>query len=163
MEREVKDQTASMEDYLEAIALLGESGEVVRVNQMSRALGVKMPSVTSALKKLSEQGLAEHERYGYVKLTPEGSKLAKEVIHRHQVLSRFLSEILGVDSEVADGDACKMEHALSSVSLERLAKFVEFIVLCPRGEPEWLKAFDYYVEHGRRPLEVMKRCLGDVE
>jgi Mn-dependent DtxR family transcriptional regulator len=60
-----------MEDYLEAIAKLGEGRRVVKVKQVSQMLGVKMPSVTSALKKLSEQELVEHERYGRIKLTSE--------------------------------------------------------------------------------------------
>ncbi|GAH73074.1 unnamed protein product, partial [marine sediment metagenome] len=53
-----------MEDYLESIIMLRGGKEAVRVSQMSKALGVKMPSVTSALGKLSQQGLVEHKRYG---------------------------------------------------------------------------------------------------
>ncbi len=147
MERE---QTASMEDYLEMICWLGEEEEVVRASQISRALGVKMPSVTSALKKLSEDGLVEHEKYGYVKLTPEGNKIARDVIRRHETLRHFFTEILNVDPEIADEDACKMEHSISRTTLERLAKFVEFVNTCPRGEPAWLKSFNYYFEHGER-------------
>ena len=69
-------KTASMEDYLEAIAVLRGKGKVVRVKQISRALGVKMPSVTSAMRKLSEEGLVKHERYGYMELTAEGNRAA---------------------------------------------------------------------------------------
>jgi DtxR family transcriptional regulator, Mn-dependent transcriptional regulator len=72
--------SASMENYLEAIATLGPGKKVVRVKQISDMLGVRMPSVTSALKKLSEQDLVEHERYGHIKLTPEGARVAREVI-----------------------------------------------------------------------------------
>ena len=155
----VKGQTASMEDYLEAIATIGEGKRVVRVKELSEALGVKMPSITSALKKLSEQGLVEHERYGYVTLTEEGNKIAADVIRRHETLSRFLAEILGVAPNIAQEDACKMEHSLSQTSLERLAKFLEFVLTCPRGEPVWLKGFDYYFEHGERSEEYLARCL----
>ena len=141
-----KEQTASMEDYLEAIALLSERKKVVRVNELSKALGVKMPSITSALKKLSELGLVEHERYGYVTLTEEGNKIAADVIQRHEILSHFLTDILNIDLEVAEEDACKMEHSLSQKSLERLAKFVEFVLTHHQREPEWLKAFNRYFE-----------------
>ena len=58
-----------MEDYLESISILAQEEKVVRVTQISKALGVKKPSVTSALKKLAKEELVEHERYGYVKLT----------------------------------------------------------------------------------------------
>ena len=154
-------QTASMEDYLEAIAVLRGDGGVVRVKQISQALGVKMPSVTSALAKLSGEGLVEHERYGHVKLTAEGDRVAADVFRRHETLRRFLAEILNVDHQTAGEDACKMEHAISPTSQERLMKFLEFVLNCPRGEPEWLKAFNYYVEHGERPEEYLARCQRD--
>ena len=153
-----KAQTASMEDYLEAVAVLGEEGRVVRVKQISQALGVKMPSVISALKKLAEDKLVKHERYGYVELTSEGASAAADVIRRHQILRRFLTEILGIDPEIADEDACKMEHDISEVTLEGLAKFVEFVLTCPQGIPEWLKNFGYYMEHAEHAEECRTRC-----
>jgi len=154
-------KTASMEDYLEAIAMLRGKGKVVRVKQISHALGVKMPSVTSAMRKLSEEGLVKHERYGYVELTAEGGRVAKDVVRRHEALRRFLTEILGVNPETAAEDACKMEHAISPASQQRLAKFVEFVLTCPQGQPEWLKSFDYYFEHGQRAEERLARCQRD--
>ncbi len=157
-------KTASMEDYLEAIAMLRRGkGKVVRVKQISDALGVKMPSVTSAMRKLSEEGLVKHEKYGYVELTAEGNRAAKDVVHRHEALRRFLTEILGVNPETAAEDACKMEHAISPASQQRLAKFVEFVLTCPRGQPEWLKNFDYYFEHDERAEECLERCQRDKE
>jgi len=154
----VTGQSASMEDYLEAIAILAEKSKPVKVTEISKALGVKKPSVTSALGKLSQQGLVEHKRYGHVQLTTEGERIAQDVFHRHEVLRHFLVEILNVDPEIAAEDACKMEHSLSPTSLERLAKFEEFVLNCPRGEPEWLKGFNYYFEHGERDEELLVRC-----
>lgn len=131
---------------------------MARVKQISQALGVKMPSVTSALRKLSGEGLIKHERYGDVKLTPEGKLIAEDVIRRHETLRRFLAEILNVDAKIAAEDACKMEHVISTTTLERLAKFLEFVLNCPRGEPEWLKGFNYYIEYGERAEEYLARC-----
>lgn len=91
-----------------------------------------------------------HEKYGKVVLTSEGARLAQNVYQRHRTLHQFLVEILKVDSTVAEEDACRMEHSLSATSLNRLAKFLEFVLNCPRGEPEWLKGFSYYLEHGNR-------------
>ena len=151
-------QTASMEDYLERIALLSEEGKPVKVTEIANALGVKKPSVTSAVAKLSEAGLIAHERYGYVELTAEGDRIAQDVYWRHRTLRQFLVEILSVDPTIAEGDACRMEHVLSRNSLERLAKFLEFVLNCPRGEPEWLKGFDYYFAHDERDAELLARC-----
>jgi len=150
-----------MEDYLESILMLAQERKAVRVTQISKALGVKKPSVTSALKKLSKEELVEHERYGYVKLTDEGQKVAEDVFRRHEALRHFLAEILGVEPKMASEDACKMEHAVSPTTLERLAKFVDFVLNRPRGKPEWLKGFNYYFEHGDLPSEYMARCSRD--
>jgi len=153
-----KEQSASMEDYLEAIALLSEGDKAVRVTEISKTLGVKKPSVTSALTKLAQGGLIKHERYGLAKLTAKGEKIAQDVFHRHETLRHFLTEILKVDPKVAANDACKTEHTVSPVTMERLAKFVEFVLDQPRGEPEWLKNFDYYIEHSKFPRECIAKC-----
>ena len=152
-----KEQTASMEDYLEAIANLGEGRKVVRVKQISEMLGVKMPSVTSALKKLSERELVEHERYGQIKLTPEGDKVAQDVIRRHEALTSFFAQALGIDHETAEEDACKIEHVISPLSMERLIKFVEFIGACPLGRTNFPSRYEYYLEHGKLPQDCSKR------
>ena len=152
-----REQTASMEDYLEAVAMLRGKGKVVRVSQISRKLGVKMPSVTSALKKLSEQELVEHERYGHIKLTPEGDKVARDVIYRHEALTRFFAQALGINRETAEEDACKIEHVISPLSMERLAKFVEFIEACPLGSANFPSRYEYYLEHGELPQDCSNR------
>ena len=151
--------SARMEDYLESIIMLREGKQAVRVSQMSKALGVKMPSVTSALRKLSQQGLVEHNRYGRVQLTPDGEKVARDVFLRHEALRRFLAEILAVDPRVAELDACEMEHAVSPTTQRKLAKFIEFVLKPPEGQPKWLKIFHHYSQRGGLPEEYVTRCL----
>lgn len=151
MAKEMREQTASMEDYLEAIANLREQGTIVRVKQISQMLKVKMPSVTSALKRLSERGLVVHDSYGHVELTPEGSKIAEDVVQRHKTLSHFLAETLDIDQETAEEDACKIEHVISPLSLERVVKLIEFTQACPPGETNFQKRYKYYLEYGRLP------------
>jgi DtxR family Mn-dependent transcriptional regulator len=152
-----REQTASMEDYLEAIAKLGEGRKVVKVKQLSQMLGVKMPSVSSALKKLSEQELVEHERYGHIKLTREGDRIARDVIGRHEALTRFFAQALGINRETAEEDACKIEHVISPLSMDRLAKFVEFMRACPLGGTNFPSRYEYYLEHGNLPQDCLKR------
>ncbi len=154
-----REQTASMEDYLEAVAMLRGKGKVVRVSQISRKLKVTMPSVTSALRKLSEQELVEHERYGHIKLTPEGDKVARDVLRRHKALTRFFAQALGINQETAEEDACKIEHVISPLSLERMIKFIEFIQACPLEEPNFPKRYKYYLEHGQLPKECLERSV----
>jgi DtxR family Mn-dependent transcriptional regulator len=154
-----REQSASMEDYLEAIAKLGERRKAVRVKQLSERLGVKMPSVTSALKRLSEQELVEHERYGHIKLTAEGDKVARDVIGRHEALTRFFAQALGINRETAEDDACKIEHVISPLSMDRLAKFVEFIEACPLGGTNFPSRYEYYLEHGELPQDCSNRSM----
>lgn len=152
-----REQSASMEDYLEAIANISEGRKSVKVKQISETLGVKMPSVTSALKKLSEQELVEHERYGHIKLTPEGDKVARDVIRRHEALTRFFKQALGINQETAEEDACKIEHVISPSTMERLAKFVEFIEACPLGGANFSSRYEYYLKHGELPKDCSNR------
>lgn len=154
-----REQTASMEDYLEAIAKLGEGRKVVKVKQLSQMLGVKMPSVTSALRKLSQQELVEHERYGHIKLTPEGDDVARDVMYRHEALTCFFAQALGISKETAEEDACKIEHVISPLSMERLAKFIEFMEACPFGGANFPSRYEYYLEHGRLPQDCTRRGL----
>lgn len=151
-------QTASMEDYLKAIALLGRKEARATVTNISKLLKVKKPSVTSALAKLSGKGLVVHKRYGSVELTPDGFKAAQDVYHRHRILRYLLADILKVDPEIAQDDACRMEHALSPSSLERLDQFIRFTRNCPHGTPDCLEGFNYYLKHGRRSKDIMFRC-----
>jgi DtxR family Mn-dependent transcriptional regulator len=156
-------QSASMEDYLESILMLGEGGGAVRVSQISQALGVKMPSVTSALVRLARDGLVEHQRYGQARLTPEGERIARDVFHRHEALRQFLSEILAIDPATAVDDACKMEHTISPVTQQKLAKFVEFVNSPSQGPPKWLKIFHSYLKQAELPREYVTRCLAEDE
>jgi len=154
-------RTASMEDYLEAVAVLGRQGKRVRVKQISAALGVTMPSVSAALRRLAEDGLVVHEPYGRVILTPEGRKAASDVFRRHEVLRHFLTTVLNIDREIAEEDACRMEHFISPASLERLAKFMEFVERCPEGEPCWLKNYGQFLEKGLMPEECPRVSRDD--
>lgn len=150
-ETKEKKLSSNMEDYLEAIAVLEERDKVARVRDIGLLMKVKTPSVTAALDTLSKNGLVIHERYGYVELTEEGERLAGEVQKRHDILLRFLREILGIDPRIAAEDACKIEHSISQETFEKLTKFIEFVETCPDGErPDWLKGFDHYFKTGKR-------------
>jgi len=120
-----KEITPTMQDYLEAIGQLGSEEQVVRVKNIARQMNVKMPSVTEALKTLARDGLIRHEKYGYVQLTQKGENIAEEIYSRHQILFKFLNEILRIDPRTADEDACRMEHTISSTALKKLIEFIK--------------------------------------
>jgi len=133
--------TASLEDYLEAIWLIGQRDRVVRVRDVAKFLGVRMASVIGALKGLVEKNLVVHERYGYIELTPQGTLMAQEIYEKHRTLFQFFHQMLGVNPEIAEQDACRLEHHISRETLERFLKFIQFVEDCPEGEPLWLTSF----------------------
>ncbi len=138
-----------MEDYLEAIYNLVKEKRVVRVRDIAKKLGVKMPTVTNMLKTLSDKGMIDYEKYEYLELTGKGSDVGSDIDQRHQILRKFLTDILKIDFDQADEDACRMEHAVSPTTLERLVDFMEFIETCPRAGAGWIEYFDEYREHGQ--------------
>jgi DtxR family Mn-dependent transcriptional regulator len=111
--------TQSLEDYLEMVSFLADEGPV-RVTDIAARLGFSKPSVLSALRLLEERGLVMHERYRPVSLTPAGAALAADIRERHSLIKTFLTEKLGVDAEIAEKDACKMEHVLSGETLQKM-------------------------------------------
>jgi DtxR family Mn-dependent transcriptional regulator len=111
--------TQSLEDYLEMVSFLADNGEV-RVTDIASRLGVSKPSVLTALKTLEEGGLLEHERYRTVHLTKKGQLEASAIRDRHNFLTDFLRDIVGVSPGTAENDACKMEHLLSEETCTRI-------------------------------------------
>lgn len=109
----------SAEDYLEAILVLSQKGNGVRSVDIASMLSVSKPSVSHAMKLLREDGYIAMDRYGTVTLLDKGAEIANRVYERHTVLTRML-ESLGVPSEIARADACKMEHDISEESFERI-------------------------------------------
>ena len=118
--------TESLEDYLEMVSFLADEGEV-RVTDLASRLDVSKPSVLNALKALETDGLIEHKRYGAVSLTKKGILKAAEIRDRHHFLTAFLKNIVGVDEETAEKDACKIEHHLSEVTLKKMKAIVDSI------------------------------------
>ncbi|MCL2006095.1 MAG: metal-dependent transcriptional regulator [Planctomycetaceae bacterium] len=114
--------TRSREDYLEAIYELIEKNTVARVKDIAAKLNVRMPSVHTAIHELKKHGLVEQEPYGYVTLTAAGTVEAKKIAKRHEILCKFLS-LLGVPLEIAERDACAMEHILSKETYDAIEKF----------------------------------------
>lgn len=80
--------------------------------------------ISVAMKALTKQGYVVRDKYEGINLTPEGEKIAKKIYARHQLLKEFL-EGIGVGSETADHDACRIEHTISDETYECLKKLVD--------------------------------------
>lgn len=120
-----KNMTASLEDYLEAIYFLnGEKGEV-RVTDLAAQMGISKPSVNRAINTLKCQGYVLHEHYKSLSLTKEGLALAKDVAKRHEILKRFLVQVLSVEETTAEQEACSIEHILSMDTIKKIEALME--------------------------------------
>lgn len=121
-----QELTSSYEDYIEAIYDLSLKGNgSVRSVDVANELGFSKASVARATKNLREQGYIEQERYGEITLTEKGTEYGKRVLRRHQVLRGFLIDILGVDKETANAEACEMEHTISQDTMDKWADWYE--------------------------------------
>lgn len=118
------DLTSSIEDYLEKILEIEEENGTVRVTDVANKLKIAKPSVNQALTKLKKQAFITQETYGPIKLTEEGKKIAINIKKRHVKLRQFLIDVLKVKPEIAEIDACKMEHAISSHTMEKLTDYL---------------------------------------
>lgn len=114
----------SGEDYLEAILMVSERKSEVHAIDVVNELGYSKPSVSIALKKLREQEYITIDESNHLHLTKKGLDIAKKIYERHKILTSIL-EKLGVDSDNAEADACKLEHDLSDVSWEAIKKYYD--------------------------------------
>jgi DtxR family Mn-dependent transcriptional regulator len=119
--------TPSIEDYLEAIYVLDQKERGVRSVDVADRLQVAKPSVNRALKSLVEGGLIEQQRYSVIYLTKQGKEQARKILHRHTVIKRFLTDVLGLDEQRADEEACKIEHVVCEDTVNRLSDHVDRI------------------------------------
>ncbi len=113
----------SSENYLETILVLSMKLPVVRSVDIANELGFKKSSVSIAMKHLREKDHITVTDAGYIYLTDTGREIAEMIYERHELLSKWLVK-LGVNPEVADEDACKMEHVLSKETFDALKKHV---------------------------------------
>jgi DtxR family transcriptional regulator, Mn-dependent transcriptional regulator len=158
--------TASMEDYLEAIYHLEQEHQVARVKDIAGRLKLHKSTVSGALKTLAERRLINYTPYGLITLTPEGARLAKEVVRRHEALRDFFVKVLSIDSQTAEEAACLMEHAVPEIIVDRLIQFGEFLEICPRSGKTWLEDFQNFCQNAaqtRRCEECLSQCLENFE
>lgn len=123
----------SHEDYLEAMVMLGASTkQSVRPVDVASKMGVSKASVNKAMTILREKGYLDQPYYGDITLTQKGEDYGRKIFERHKVLTAFLHDVIGIDAETAEKEACLMEHAISDESFE---KWIDYVCkICPAGK-----------------------------
>jgi DtxR family transcriptional regulator, Mn-dependent transcriptional regulator len=161
-----KRLSANMEDYLEAIYHIVSEKKAARAKDIAVRMAVNSASVTGALRLLADKGHINYAPYDVITLTPGGETLAKDIVRRHEILKDFFTKILDVDEREAEDNACKMEHAISPLIIDRLVRFVEFIQVCPRGGEEWIGGFRQFCVKDDSVSgceDAISKCLDDLK
>ena len=114
----------SGENYLETILMIKEKKGVVRSIDVARALNFSKPSVSRAMGLLRDQGFISMEQGGDIQLTEEGLVKAKSIYARHLLLTAFLQEVTGVSEEMAEENACRMEHILDQEVVDGISAYM---------------------------------------
>jgi len=146
--------TESAEEYLEAIYKLSEEGQPVALSTLAGRLEVSSVSANEMVKKLVERKLAFYEPYKGVSLTPAGQVQALQVIRRHRLWERFLTDMLGLPWDQVHEEACRLEHATSPLVEERLARLLGEPETCPHGHPMPTAEGEVATEVGRPLAEL---------
>ncbi|PVZ60911.1 metal-dependent transcriptional regulator [Arthrobacter sp. H-02-3] len=132
----VSDLTASAQDYLKVIWSATEwSGAPVTVGMMAARLGVSASTASEGIRKLSNQGLVSHARYGSIELTAEGREQAVAMVRRHRLLETFLVQALGYAWDEVHHEAEVLEHAVSDTLISRIDALLDHPVRDPHGDP----------------------------
>ncbi len=125
--------SVAQDDYLEQMLHLIEEKGQVRAIDLSEKLNISQASVTNMLQKLDREGFVNHVKYRGTTLTPEGLEIAQAIIHRHRLLTQFLS-LFDIDEDTIYRDVEGMEHHVSPASLQAIEKVTALLT----SEPELL-------------------------
>jgi len=149
--QESQELSATLEDYLEAVCRLeGEKGGA-RVRDIADALSVHKSTVSSALKGLAERGLVNYSPYEVTTITPQGRRVAQEIMGRHEMITRFLADVLALGESEAESNACRMEHVVDAEVMKRLSLFAEFLRQHPHTSKDWAAQVRRCIPEDTRP------------
>jgi DtxR family Mn-dependent transcriptional regulator len=157
--RKNTELSESLEDYLEVILELEQTNKVARVKDIADKLNVQRGSVTGILKSLKDKGLINYEPYSFITLSAMGTKIAREITRRHNILKDFLFNVLQIDEKKAESTACRMEHTIDKATIDRLVCFIDYLHKCPRTGEGWIKSFVNYCTSNELDRKKCDQCL----
>jgi DtxR family transcriptional regulator, Mn-dependent transcriptional regulator len=131
----IRDLTDAMQDYVKEIYKLRLESKRATTSAIAERMGVRPPSVTAMVKRLSALGLAEHAPYRDVALTPAGERVALEVIRHHRLLELYLAQALGLSLDEVHSEADRLEHALSEELEAKIDQSLGYPTHDPHGDP----------------------------
>ena len=123
------------ENYLKAIFHLIDDEQNVTINELSKFLGIKMPSVNSMIKKFSQKNWVIYESYKPIKITDKGRIEAARVVRKHRLTEMFLVDKMGFGWENVHEIAEQLEHIQSEIFFDKMDEILNYPKIDPHGEP----------------------------
>jgi len=127
--------TSTTEEYLETIYRLEHKEGAARTGEIASDLGVALGTVTNTIEHMEGEGLVSHVPYRGVRLTSRGLKGALNVIRRHRLSERLLTDLIGIGWADVHAHACRLEHGLTDEIIKPLEKALKHPKTCPHGNP----------------------------
>lgn len=117
--------TSSLEDYLELIHNKISQNKEIKAIDIAHEFNISRSSVSEALIRLADMDFIIYEGRRGIKITQKGIEQAKKTVKKHEILSRFFVEILDVNKNLADKNACKIEHVIDDELIEKMSLYLE--------------------------------------
>lgn len=132
----LSELSVSSQNYLKAVWSIGEwTGDEVTPTLLAEKTGMKLSTVSDAVRRLAEKGLLDHAPYGAITLTEYGRELAVSMVRRHRLIETFLVDSLGYTWDLVHDEAESLEHAVSDFMIDRLDAVLGHPTRDPHGDP----------------------------
>lgn len=150
------------QDYLKAIYSAVEwGGSAMSVSALATRMGVSASTASETVRRLADEGLVHHERYGAITLTGSGRQAALAMVRRHRLIETLLVEHLGYEWDEVHDEAEVLEHAVSDLLVARVDRLLGYPVRDPHGDPIPTAAGEVSVPAGQ-PLADVPAGAGGV-
>ena len=118
--------TKGLEDYIEFIYNKISNKENVKAIDIAKHFEISRSSVSEALIRLADMNLIIYEGRNGIQITQEGEKTAEKIIKKHKILFEFFNNILGIEDEISNENACKIEHVIDDDVIKKIFLFTSF-------------------------------------
>jgi DtxR family Mn-dependent transcriptional regulator len=130
-----KSTTSVVEDYLQVLHYLTRDGYTVIAARLAERLNVSPPTVTATLQRMERDGLITHGPRKEILLTPDGKQAAEDIVRRHALAERLLTDLLKMPWHESHGEAHGVEHVMTPKIEARLLEALGNPTTCPHGNP----------------------------
>jgi len=127
--------TAAEEEYLQSLFWLQEAELSMTAANVARAMQLSPPTVHEMIGRLERDGYITRSRDRTIAFTDSGARHAEDIVRRHRMIERFLTDVLGVPWDEVHEEAERLEHAMSPVLEERMMAAIGDAKTCPHGHP----------------------------